>query len=224
MNWTWPLARMTRTLPVGTDTAATEVGRPLAGPQPGQDHRRTRGIGRRRHPGVEPEVRRNHHALPVEGRGDTAPALATGGDEGRHNEDDDQRAQRHRVAQVETRRRPAGPELLRREQRPFDMGAPQRDRPRIGLRGREFIGDRGRRPMGDAGLAVEPAQAVVARREAHENQRNGRRGGEDEEHEQRDRPRHRRQPQPHAEPRHREEQTDRGGDRRERRPQPSPRR
>ncbi len=194
----------------------------LAGPQAGQDHRRTCGIGRRRHPGIKPEVRWNHHALPVEGRGDAPPAFPACGDEGRDDEDDDEGAQRHRVAHVEARRWPAGLEPLRGEQRPFDMGAPQRHRPRIGLRGRELVGDGGRRPMGHAGLAVEPAQTVVARREADENQRNGGRSGEDEEDEKRDGPRHRRKPQPHTEPGHREEKTDRGGDRRERRPQPLP--
>ncbi len=36
LNWTWPLARMTSTLPVGTDTAATEVVGRSPGRSPGR--------------------------------------------------------------------------------------------------------------------------------------------------------------------------------------------
>ena len=50
---------MTSTLPAGTDTAATAVWRRLARPQARQDHRRLAGIGRRRHPGIDAEIRRH---------------------------------------------------------------------------------------------------------------------------------------------------------------------
>ena len=48
----------------------------LAGADAGQDHRRLAGIGRRRHPGIDAEILRLHHAGPVERRGDAFHALA----------------------------------------------------------------------------------------------------------------------------------------------------
>ena len=104
--------------------------RPLAGPQAGKDHRRLRGIAGRRYPGVEPEIRRQDDAVPVEGGGDALGPFAAGGDEGGGHQDQHQRAQRHGIAPVEPRRRPAGAQAACREQRPLDMGAPQRHRAR----------------------------------------------------------------------------------------------
>ncbi len=61
-------------------------------------------------------------------------ALAIGGDEGRDDEDRDQRTVRAFVTQRETRRRQSGLELVDRQERARDMLLPQRERDRI-LRG-----------------------------------------------------------------------------------------
>ena len=73
----------------------------LARPQARQDHRRLAGVGRRRHPGVDAEIGRRHHALPIEGRGDAFHPLAAGGEERRDHQHRHQRraAQRDRALQ-----------------------------------------------------------------------------------------------------------------------------
>ena len=147
-------------LPAGTATGARRL-RGLARAQPGKHDRRPAGIVRRRDPGVDAEIRRRHHALPVEGGGDALPALAAGGKEGRDRPGCSTSARSaigSRSAQP--RRRPAGLELARRQQRALDMGVPERLRDRIVAVGGDLVGDRGRRPMRLAAVAVEPAQAV----------------------------------------------------------------
>ena len=64
----------------------------------GKNDRRLAGIGGRRDPGVDAEIRRQHHALPVERRGDALPAFAAGGEEGGDAGDQNQAAQRIGVA------------------------------------------------------------------------------------------------------------------------------
>ena len=100
----------------------------LARPQPLQDHRRPAGIGRRAHPGVDAEIGRHHHALPIEGRSDALDAFTAGGDEGRDDQHRHESPHRERVAPRQPGRRAPGPERLGRTQRPLHMGAPQRDR------------------------------------------------------------------------------------------------
>ena len=56
--------------------------RHFAGMNAGENDRRLAGIRRRRDPGVDAEIRRQHHALPVERGGDALPAFAAGGNEG----------------------------------------------------------------------------------------------------------------------------------------------
>ena len=126
------------------------------------------------------------------------------------------------IAQRQPRHRRAGLERLGRAQRALDMGAPQRDRKGILGRGGDLVGDRGRRPMRQAGIAVEPPEAVDLAGHAHHEQRRERRGGEQEEGTETDRPPDRRQPEPEPEPRQRQEQADHGRDRGQRRPQPLP--
>ena len=60
-----PLARMTSVLPAGTASGGCALHR-LARPQALQDHRRLSGIGGRADPGVDAEIGRQHHALPIE--------------------------------------------------------------------------------------------------------------------------------------------------------------
>ncbi len=118
-------------------------------------------------------------------------------------------AQRIRIAQRQPRRRPAGLERARRQERALDMGVPQRER--IGILGRdgELVGDRRRRAMPHAAAAIEPAQRRRRRRacadsRAAPSRRRTRTANTDSA----DRAAERRQPQPHAEPGHREEQSD----------------
>ena len=64
-----PLERTISVLPAGTGSG------PLAGARGflvggRQDDRRLAGIDRRRHPGIDPDIGRRQHAVPVEGRGD----------------------------------------------------------------------------------------------------------------------------------------------------------
>ena len=135
----------------------------VARAQARQHDRRAAGIDRRRDPGIDAEIGRRDHARPVEGGGDPLHPLAAGGEEGGDRQNEHQRAQRHRIAHGEPRRRPAGLELARRQQRAFDMGAPERLRDRIVLVGGDLVGDRGGRPVRLAAAAVEPAQAVIDR-------------------------------------------------------------
>ena len=196
--------------------------RGVARAQARQHHRRTAGIDRRRHPGIDAEIRRRHHALPVEGGGDAFDALAAGGKEGRHHQDQRERAQRHRIAQRQLRLRPAGLELARRQQRAFDMRAPERLRHRIVLIGGDLVGDGRGRPVRLAAAAVEPAQAVRFAGQPQQQQRDRGRRGEDEEQDQPDGARQRRQHDPQTGPGQRQEQAERGRQRGQRRPQPLP--
>ncbi len=196
----------------------------LAGAQARQDHRRRAGIGRRRHPGIDAEIRDRHHALPVERRGDALDALAAGGEERRARA----ASGRARAARTGSRAHSRGcgkPALKRARgtQRAFDMGAPQRERPRIALGGR-----RSRRPWRSPADARGRCARSSRRRPSNELGMRSRRIGtvparqDDQQDEQADRAPHRRQPQPQAGPGHDEEKTDHGRERGERRPQPLP--
>ena len=83
--------------------------RPAVGPAGvlvggGKNDRRLAGIDRRRHPGVDPDIGRRQHAVPVEGCGDPHRAFVTGGDIGRHHHHHDQRAQRPGIVDRKPRR------------------------------------------------------------------------------------------------------------------------
>ena len=77
---TLPVARTTSWLPTGTAIGAVDL-RGFARAQAGQHDRRAAGIDRRRDPGIDAEIGRRHHALPVEGGGDALDAFAAGGKE-----------------------------------------------------------------------------------------------------------------------------------------------
>ncbi len=199
-------------------------GRHLAGMNAGQHDRRLAGIGRRRDPGVDAEIRRQRHAVPVERRRDPLPAFAAGGEERRDAGDQHQRAQRIRIAPGEARRRRAGLERARRLQRALDMGVPQRERIRILGRDRELVGDRGRRTMAQAAAAIEPAQPVGRARECAER-RSGMSAASDEKPQTRSATTARPSGGSHSHrPSHdsARNKSDRGRERRQRRPQPFP--
>ncbi len=157
--------------------------RRLARPQARQHHRRAPGIDRWRDPGIDTEIRRRHHAVPVEGGGDAFDVFAAGAEEARHHQNEHQRAQRHRIAQRQPRRRPAGLELARRHQRALDMGLPERLRHRVVIVGGDMIDDGGGRAMRFSAHAVEPAQAVMNARQPQPDQRH--RGDDDDQDEDR---------------------------------------
>ena len=98
--------------------------RRFAGMDAGENDRRLAGIGRRSDPGVDPEICRQHHALPVECRGDALPALAAGGDESGDAGDEDEGAQRIGIARGHARRRPTRLEGSRGGARALDVGVP----------------------------------------------------------------------------------------------------
>ena len=125
-----------------------------------QHDRRLAGIERRDHPGVDAEIRRQHHALPVERGGDALVTLAAGGEERGDAGDQHQTPDRIRVTPGDARRRQAGLERARRLPGTLDMGIPQRERIRILTADRQGIGDRGRRPVGQTAVPVEPAKRV----------------------------------------------------------------
>ena len=195
----------------------------LAGADAGQDHRRLAGVGRRRHPGVDAEILRLHHAGPVERRGDALHALAGRGKERRADEQHDQRAHRDRIEQMQARTRRPGLERIRGAQRLFDMRAPERLRHLILLAGAQ-VHRRARSPAGassrcrDRGGAArrtcsaggsgtaEPPRPRSAR--SRTNSAIARPIGGST--------------QPQACPRDGEENSDRDGDRSKRRPQPLP--
>ncbi len=187
-----------------------------------QDHRRTRGILRRRDPGIDAIIRRRHHALPVEGRGHAARTIAAGGKEGRHQKHDHQRAQRDRIARGKARHRPAGAELAGGGERTLDMRAPQRLRHGVAFAGGELVGERDGGAMLQAAALVETAQAVCGIRHADDDE--GRQRGERQQPEKDDADGapERRQPQPKPKPGQHQEQAADRGESRQRRPDPFP--
>ena len=181
-----------------------------------QDDRRLAGIERRRHPGIDPDIGRRQHAVPVERRLGTQHALVAGGDIGRHHHHRDQRAQRPGIVDRQPRRRQAGADPLDRRQGALALRLPQRQRDRI--LGRQRIGQRGRRAMADAGAAVEPAQALFAARPAKPDQRKQRSQRQQHEQAEADGARQKRQRQPQSGPGHHQKQPDDGQQPRQMRP------
>ena len=195
-------------------TGLTHLPRRLARMYASKNDRRFTGIAGRRHPGVDAEIRRQHHALPVECRSDTFPVFAAGGDEGGDDGDEHKASQRIGVARRNARRGPARLEGAGRGERAFDVRAPQRQRIRV-LRGDdELVGDRRRRAMTQPAPAIEPAESVGGRGYAKAAEWNERRQCQQREHDHAGGAAERRQPEPEAKPRNRQEQTD---DRRQRR-------
>ncbi len=172
----------------------------------GKNDRRFSGIGRRRHPGVDPDIGRRQHAVPVERRGHPHRALVAGGDIGGHQHHHDQRAQRPGIVDRQPRRRQPGTDALQRGQRAFALRLPQRLRDRI--LGRQRIGQRGRRTVPDAGAAVEPGQCGLAGRPPETNERQQRAQRQQDEQGNADGARHERQRQPQPCPGHHQEQSD----------------
>ena len=169
------------------------------------DQRRLAGIDRRNDPGIDAEIRRQYDTVPVERRGDALPALAAGGKEGGDAGDENERAQRVRIAPRHPRRRPAGFQRPRGGERALDMGIPQRQRIRIFRRDREIVGDRGRRAMRQSTAAIEPAQRVAGAGHAHEHERKRRDDGDRRASDHGRGAAKRRQPQPQPEPGQRQE-------------------
>ncbi len=186
-----------------------------------QDDRRLAGVERRRHPGVDPDIGRRQHAVPVEGGRDARGALVTRGNKGRHHHHDDERAQCPWIVDRQSRRRQAGPDPLDGGQRPLALRLPQRQRDRI-LRG-ERIGQRGGGPVADAGAAIEPAQGLLAARPAKPNQREQRHQRRDHEQSGSHRAAEERQRQPQPGPRDHQEKSDDSQKPRQMRPDALPR-
>ena len=151
-----PLERTISVLPAGTGNGP-RVGRAGILVRGRQDDRRLAGIDRRRHPGIDPDIGRRQHAVPVERRGDAHRALVAGGDIGRHHHHHDQRAQRPGIVDREPRRRQAGADALDRGQRALALLLPQRQRDRVlrspAYRSARSPGDGGCRCRGRAGQA-----------------------------------------------------------------------
>ena len=95
--------------------------RAFARAQSQEHYRRPPGINRRSDPRVDTEIRRSNHAMPIESGGNAFYSLTASGKETRHHKNDHQRAKCHRVAQRQSRRRPAGFELACRQQRALDV-------------------------------------------------------------------------------------------------------
>ncbi len=127
------------------------------------------GIERRCHPGIDPDIGRRQHAVPVERRLGAQRALVARGHIGRDHHHRDQRAQRPGIMDRKPRRRQAGADALDRCQGAFALRLPQCVRNRI--RRGQRIGQRGRRAMADAGAAVEPAEGLFAARPAKPGKR-----------------------------------------------------
>ncbi len=135
----------------------------------GQNYRRLAGVDRRSHPGIDPDIGRRQHAVPVERRGNPQHALVAGGEIGGRQHHHDQRAQRPGIVDRKPRRRQPGANPLDRGQRTLALLPPQRLRDRVLVR--ERIGQRGRRTMANAGAAVEPTQRLFAGRPAKPRKR-----------------------------------------------------
>ncbi len=173
-----------------------------------QNDRRLAGIERRRHPGIDPDIGRRQHAVPVERRLGAQRALVARGNIGRNHHHRDQRAQRPGIVDRQPRRRQPGANALDRCQRALALRLPQRLRDRI-LR-RERIGQRGRRAVADARAPVEPVQALFAGRPAEPDQRKQRAQRRQHEQAEADGARHKRQRQPQSGPGQHQKQSDDG--------------
>ncbi|MGY3470881.1 hypothetical protein ACVW0I_007752 [Bradyrhizobium sp. LM6.11] len=173
-----------------------------------QDDRRLAGVERRRDPGVNANVGRRQHAVPVEGCAQPHRTLVAGGEEGRYQHHHDQRAERPGIMQSEPRVRQTGADALDRSQRALALCLPQRLRNRIPRAQR--VREGGGRPMTDAGAAVEPGKRLLAARPAeatHREQDGNRHSGENDE---TDSAGNERQHHPEAGPGHHQEQADDG--------------
>ena len=212
-----PLARMTSMLPAGTVTAAARLHR-LARAQTLQDDRRLARIGRRADPGVDAEIGRRHHALPIERGGNALHALAAGGKEGRNHEHRHESAQRKGIAQRKPRRGQSGLERPCGTQAPARCGR-ARARPHAILGRRRASRRRSRWPADAAGRNCDRAAAAppCVLGSAQQQERRKCRGREQEKDAEPDRAAHRRQPQPEARARRTPET-----DRRRWRPRPAP--
>ena len=153
-----PLERTISVLPAGTGNgpALAAAGGFLVRRR--QDDRRLAGIERRRHPGIDPDIGRRQHAVPVERRRGAHHALVARGDIGRHHHHHDQRAQRPGIVDRKPRRRQAGADALDRCQRALALRLPQRQRDRIlrrpAYRSARSPGDGGCRCRGRAGSSA----------------------------------------------------------------------
>ena len=80
----------------------------FSGMDAGQNDRRPAGVARWRHPGIEAEIRRHDHTVPIESRRDPMPAFAASGNKGCDRRDQHQSAQRIGIAAGEAWCRRAG--------------------------------------------------------------------------------------------------------------------
>ena len=92
----------------------------------GEEDRRPRGIGGRRHPGVDPGDGGGDRLAAAEGFAELLDPLRPGKDEADHEEEDGEEADRPRVAAGEARRGQAGLERVERGEQPLAMGEPER--------------------------------------------------------------------------------------------------
>ena len=99
----------------------------LAGTQARQDQRRPAGVGRRRHPGVDPEIRRRHHAVPVERRGDALASVRRRRRRTSRRPEPPPARAAHKDRARRLRARLAGLERRAARKRALHMRAPQRD-------------------------------------------------------------------------------------------------
>jgi len=157
-------------------------------------------IGRRRHPGVDAEIRRHDDATPIECRRDAVPAFAAGGDEGRDHRNEHQSTHGIRVASGHARGRRTGAQRLGVLQRTRHMRIPQRQRIGVLRIDREPVSKRGRRPVPQAADAVEPVQSVGEARQAQKQKWKCRPQRERAKQNDTDGAAERRQPQPKPEP------------------------
>ncbi len=173
-----------------------------------QDDRRLRGVEWRRHPGVDADIGRRQHAVPVERRAHPRRALVAGGEEGRDQHDHDQGAKRPGIVEREAGMRQACADTPQRGQRALALRLPQHSRDRV-LRGQR-VRQRGGGAVTDAGAIVEPSEGLLAGRPTEPNQRN--QGGQRQQDKQAepDRAGEERQRQPEAGPGYHQKQTENG--------------
>src|SRR5262249_1841585 len=128
--------------------------------------------------------------------------------ETRRNKNDDQRAERHWVAQGQARRRPTRLELTRRHQGTLDVCLPERLRDGILIIGGKTVCNRRRRPVRFTGAAVKSAETVADAGQPQNQQRQRCRHDGNQKYEKPDGARKRRQYQPKTRPRESQEESD----------------
>ena len=164
----WPLVRTISTLRSGTSTSfgCAAAARGAAGAV-GQHQRRLAGIGRRRHPGIEPRLGEGDRRIEAEGRAQAVGRAVADQRQQRDDAEHEQPAQGDGILAIGARMRRADPETGERRGEARAVRLPDGGGARIvGVGGDRVLVGRGR-PVRHAGNALDAAHGFLVRGERH---------------------------------------------------------